>query len=173
MKKNKIMKLITVLLICVFCVNITAYASEEEIELEAEETVEYVEDNAEHSLEDYERYVEGIYNTSENARANLKGALVLGKSGTKLIADYDTTYPSTVSKIGVKNVKLQYKSSLGVWYTLITIDDRYRENASVYSGSFNTTGTYGRIYRLKATHYAYVNSVATETLSNQTGEFEF
>ena len=68
MKKNKIMKLITVLLICVFCVNITAYASEEEIELEAEETVEYVEDNAEHSLEDYERYVEGIYNTSENAR---------------------------------------------------------------------------------------------------------
>ena len=91
MKNNKFMKLITVLLVCVFCINITAYAAEEEIELEAEESVEYVEDNADYSLEDYERYVEGIYNTSENARASLGGLLVLAKSGTTLIADYDTT----------------------------------------------------------------------------------
>ncbi len=173
MKNNKFMKLITVLLVCVFCINITAYAAEEEIELEAEETVEYVEDNADYSSEDYERYVEGIYNTSENARASLNGVLYLGKSGTTLIADYDTTYSTVVSRLGVKNVKLQYKSSLGIWYTLITLDDRYRENARVYSGSFTTTGTYGRVYRLKATHYANVSSVATESKANQTGEFEF
>lgn len=145
------------------------YAAEEEIELDSNEEVEYVEGD---TVDEVDEYVDGIYNTNEYMRVNLTGLLRLIKSGTKLCGSYTTTYSYAVDRIGVKNVKLQYKGSLGVWYTLITLDDRYFTDKSTYTGSFTTTGAIGRTYRLKATHYIKDGS-RTETKENQTGNLTF
>lgn len=153
----------------VFCMNINVYAAEEEIELDCNEQVEYVEGG---SIDEVDSYVDGIYNTSVQARTGISAVIRLAKSGTTLYGSYTTSYTYAVDKIGVKNVKLQYKSSLGVWYNLITLDNRYVEDASFYAGSFTTTGTFGRTYRLKCTHYI-TNDSTTQTRSNETEELTF
>lgn len=165
--KNKY--LILLVSICVLCMNVNAYAAENEIELDSNEEIEYIEGDP---LEHFDAYVDGIYNTNENARVSITGVIRLGKSGTTLGANYSTSYTNVVDRIGVKNLKLQYKSSLGIWYTLITLDDRYVSNKSTYTGSFTTTGTFGRTYRLKCTHYITNNGV-TQTQSNETEELTF
>lgn len=141
----------------------------EEIELDSDEQVEYVEGG---DIGEIDEYVDGIYNTSEYARADISGVIRLAKSGTTLYGSYTTSYTYAVDRIGVKNVKLQYKSSLGVWYTLVTLDNRYVTNDSFYAGSFTTTGTFGRTYRLKCTHYI-TNDSTTQTRSNETEELTF
>lgn len=162
-------KLISCILVVVFCINMSVYAADDEIELESDERVEYTEGTV---IENLDEYVDGIYNISENARASMTGVIRLGRSGTTLHASYTTSYTVAVDKIGVKNVKLQYKSSLGIWYNLITLDNRYVTNDSFYAGSFSTTGTFGRTYRLKCTHYI-TNDSTTQTRSNETEELTF
>lgn len=145
------------------------YTKAAEIELDSDEQIEYVEGE---EIEEIDEYVDGIYNISEYARADISGVIRLAKSGTKLGGSYSTSYTYAVDKIGIKNLKLQYKSSLGIWYTLITLDDRYVTNDSLYAGSFTTTGTFGRTYRLKCTHYI-TNDGTTQTRDNVTGELTF
>ena len=169
MKQKKSKLLIVLLSICIFCMNINVYATETEIELDSDETVEFVEGEV---LENFDQYVDGLYNTSENVRVSITGVIRLAQSGTKLHGSYTTSYTYAVDKIGVKNVKLQYKSSLGIWYNLITLDNRYLTDASFYAGSFTTTGTFGRTYRLKCTHYI-TNNGTTQTRDNVTGELTF
>lgn len=149
--------------------SINAYAADDELELDSDEYVEYVEGGV---VETFDKYVDGIYNTNENARVSMTGVIRLAKSGTTLYGSYTTSYTYAVDRIGVKNVKLQYKSSLGVWYTLVTLDNRYVTNDSFYAGSFTTTGTFGRTYRLKCTHYI-TNDSTTQTRSNETEELTF
>ena len=60
----------------------------------------------------------------------------------------------------------------GIWYNLVTLDDRYFSNMSTYTGSFSTTGTFGRTYRLKCTHYI-TDDGTTKTRDNVTGELTF
>lgn len=158
-----------VLSIFVFCLNVNLYAKAEELELDSDEQVEYVENE---TIDEIDEYVDGIYNTSEYARADISGVIRLAKSGTNLHGSYSTSYTYAVDKIGVKNVKLQYKSSLGIWYNLITLDNRYVTNDSLYGGSFTTTGTFGRTYRLKCTHYI-TDDGTTKTRDNVTGELTF
>lgn len=169
MKKWRNKWLIVSLILVVFCMNVNVHAADNENELDSDEIVEYVEGEV---LENYDEYVDGIYNTSENARVSITGVIRLAKSGTKLGGSYTTSYTYAVDKIGVKNVKLQYKSSLGIWYNLITLDNRYVTNEAFYAGSFTTTGTFGRTYRLKCTHYI-TDSGVTQTQSNITGELTF
>lgn len=157
------------LLALLFCMNINVYAADDETELDSDEPIEYEENVV---IENWDRYVDGIYNTNENARVSITGVVRLGCSGTKLLGSYSTSYDYAVDKIGVKNVKLQYKSSLGIWYDLVTLDDRYFSNMSTYTGSFSTTGTFGRTYRLKCTHYI-TNDGTTQTRDNVTGELTF
>lgn len=145
------------------------YAEAKDIELDSNEQIEYVENE---EIGEIDEYVDGIYNTSEYARADISGVIRLAKSGTKLHGSYTTSYTYAVDKIGVKNVKLQYKSSLGIWYNLVTLDDRYVTNDSLYGGSFTTTGTFGRTYRLKCTHYI-TNGSTTQTRNNVTEELTF
>lgn len=167
--KNKWNKLNILLFILMLSININVHAASEETELDSDEQIEYEEGIV---IEDWDEYVDGIYNANPNARASITGVVRLGRSGSKLGGSYSTSYDYAVDKIGVKNVKLQYKSSLGIWYNLVTLDDRYVTNDSLYAGSFTTTGTFGRIYRLKCTHYI-TNDGTTQTRDNVTGELTF
>lgn len=169
MKQRKIKWIFWVLSVLFFCINVNIYVEAEEIELDSAEQVEYVEGE---EIGEIDEYVDGIYNTSEYARADISGVIRLAKSDTKLYGSYTTSYTYAVDKIGVKNVKLQYKSSLGIWYNLVTLDDRYFSNMSTYTGSFSTTGTFGRTYRLKCTHYI-TDDGTTKTRDNVTGELTF
>lgn len=157
------------MLIVVFCMNMTVYAADEEIELDSEEQIAYTEGD---TLDEIDQYVDGIYNVNEYMRATMSGLIQLSQSGAKLQANYSTGYTSTVDVIGVKNVKLQYKGSLKIWYTVITIDDRHVNNDSIYAGAFTCNGVVGRTYRLKATHYIKLGSY-TETRDNSTLELTF
>lgn len=162
-------KWIVFVIILTFGMNMSVYAAEEEIELDSNESVVYTEGD---TIDEVDQYVDGIYNVSEYMRASMTGLIRLAKSGTKLHGSYSTSYTHDVDRIGVKDVKLQYKGSLGIWYTIITLDDRYFTNESTYMGSFTTTGTIGRTYRLKATHYVKDGSYK-ETRNNVTGELTF
>lgn len=162
-------KLIILIFILTFSISMNSFAMGEEIELDSDEPVSYTEDD---TVGEVDQFVDGIYNVNEFARASMSGVIRLVQSGTKLQGSYSTSYTHDVDKIGVKNVKLQYKGSLKVWYTIVTLDDRYRKNESVYMGSFTTAGTIGRTYRLKATHYI-IDGVYTETRDNITGELTF
>lgn len=167
-KKNKYLALILILIL--ICCNMSVYAEElDDDEIDNGERVEYTEGE---SVDQIDQYVEGIYNSSENARATLTGMIRLAQSGTKLYGSYSSSYTYIASRIGVKNVKLQYKGSLGLWHTIITIDNRYFSNSATYTGSFTTTGVMGRVYRLKGTHYATYNG-STETRNNVTENLTF
>lgn len=143
-------------LIMVF--GMTLNVSAKEIDENNNEQLEFLEgENLNEEFGEPDQYVDGIYNVGENARANLTGLVRLSQYKTKLQADYSTGYSYKVSKLGIKNLKLQYKGSLGIWYTIITIDDRYRTDTMTYVGSFTCNGTIGRTYRLQGTHYAVVD----------------
>lgn len=150
------------------CFNMTAFATENDsitTEVNSFEELDSWTGESENS-------VDGIYNVYPNSRASMSGVLTLSKSGTKLYASYSTTYPSTVSRIGVKNVRLMYKSTLGLWNTIVTLDDRYETNSDSFLGAFSVTGTPGRTYTLSATHY-YKSSVSSESRYNETDELKF
>ena len=157
--------------VIVFCVSATVYAEEpEDISVEQQSFVKsdgYVDESGE-----IDQYVDGIYNVGANARASMTGLIRLYQSGTKLASVYSTTYTVDVNKIGVKNIKLQYKGSLGIWHTIITLNDEYRNNASVFQGSFSCSGVIGRVYRVKGTHYI-IDDVYSEYRDNVTGELTF
>lgn len=160
-------------LILIFSVGMTAYAEEDDSEPVDIEQSSFTEDsNLWEEMTESDPYVNGIYNVGENARANMTGIVRLGKSGSKLIADYSTVYTYSVDRIGVKNIKLQYKGSLGIWHNVITLDDRYRTNSGAYQGAFSCSGVIGRTYRLKGTHYI-INGSYTETRNNVTLELDF
>lgn len=157
------------ILICLFDIDVLAA----EIELDSEEQVQYVEgEGLDDTWGEPDQYVDGLYNLGKNARADLTGIVRLSQYKTKLQADYSTSYAYKVSKIGVKNLQLQYKSSLGIWYNIIKFDDRHFTNASDYLGVFTCNGTIGRTYRLKCTHYV-VDNGSTKTRDNITGELKF
>lgn len=162
-------KWIVLICILIFGMNMNVYAAEDENESGSEEQASVIEEDI---VDEVDQYVDGIYNVSPNARASMVGIIRLSQAGTKLQANYSTTYTSTVDKIGVKNIKLEYKSSLGLWYTILTFDDRYRTNKSSYSGSFTCNGVVGRTYRLKATHYI-INGSYSESRNNVTGTLTF
>ncbi len=165
---NKIKKLFILIVIMVLSMNLTAFAAESDsaaIEVESFEEL----DNWEGEID---QSVDGIYNTSSAARAALTGTLQLSKSGTKVVAQYASTYSTTVNRIGVQNVRLMYKNALRVWDTIVTLDDRYRTNASTYAGAFTVTGTYGRVYMLSCTHY-YVDTLSSGTKYNETDGLTF
>lgn len=164
---NKI-KVVFVICVLVFCMNISALAADNDsIDTEVSSFQEHDEWNG-----TIDQSVEGIYNTSPNSRVSLTGILNLAQSGTSLVARYSTTYPSSVNRIGVRNIRLMYKTTLGVWNTIVTLDDRYRTNASSYLGSFSVTGTPGRTYMLSATHY-YKDTVSSDSKYNETGSLKF
>ncbi|MDD7388576.1 MAG: hypothetical protein PUG60_02755 [Lachnospiraceae bacterium] len=157
----------------IFCFEITAFAEEDDsepIDIEQSSFTEY--DDVFYSVDEFEQYVDGIYNVSENARTNMTGVIRLGKTGSKLFASYSTVYSYPVDKIGVKNIKLQYKGSLGIWHDITTLDNRYSTNASAYQGGFSCTGVIGRVYRLKGTHYV-IDGSYTETRNNVTDTITF
>lgn len=160
-----------IILICAltFCLNIRVYAMDDETEMDNVEQMTFVEED---TINEVDQFVDGIYNVSPNARASMVGVIQLSQAGTKLQANYSTTYTSAVDKIGVKNIKLEYKGSLGLWHTIITLDDRYRTNKSSYSGSFTCSGIVGRTYRLQSTHYI-IDGSYTETRNNITGNLTF
>lgn len=161
---------IVFLFIMVFCFSVNANASEGEKELDSDEKVDYEENGL--LIEDIDQYVDGIYNTSDLARTGLTGIVRLAQGKSKLQASYSTSYTYDVDKIGVKNVKLEYKGSLKVWHTIVTLDNRYVTNDSTYAGYFTCDGTFARTYRLKATHYVTING-STQTKNNVTGELTF
>lgn len=165
---NKMKRWIVLTLFVVLSMNLTVFAADSDsIETEIESFEELG------SWEgDIDQSVYGIYNVAPGARAVLTGTLQLSQSGTKVVAQYATTYPNAVSRIGVRNVRLMYKNSLKVWNTIVTLDDRYRTNVSTYAGAFSVTGTYGRVYMLSCTHY-YTNSVSSGTQYNETSELTF
>lgn len=159
-------------MIMMFCMSMNAYAAESVAEDEIE--ANSVEQNAFEEgavIDQWDTYLENT-TTGEERAASILGIVRLGRSGTKLGGNYSTAYDYDVDKIGIKNLKLQYKTSLGVWKTLVTLDNRYVTNDSLYAGSFTTTGVVGRTYRLKCTHYI-TDDGKTQTRSNQTGEVEF
>lgn len=159
-------------IILVLCLNTTVYAQENDNEIsdELESFVEY--DGQPDELEEIDQYVDGIYNVGVNARASMSGVIRLYQSGSKLASSYSTEYSHTVNKIGVKNIKLQYKGSLGIWHTIITLSDRYRTNASAYQSSFSCSGVVGRVYRVTGTHYI-IDGSYTQERDNVTGELTF
>ena len=170
---NKTMKkiniLLSLLLVFVLCINMTAYAEDDSESIDTEQS-SFTEIDGE--AIDFVEYVDGIYNVSKNARASMTGVIRLGKNGSKLFANYSTDYTYAVDKIGIKNLKLQYKGSLGIWHNIITLDNRYSTNSSTYQGGFSCSGVIGRTYRLKATHYV-INGSYTETRNNVTENFTF
>lgn len=168
MKKNR-NRLISIIVVLVFCLNVNVYAADVNTELDS---VEKMDDIDENMFEQLDQYVDGLYNISEAARSDVTGIIRLGQSGTKVCASYSTSYTHTVDRIGVKNVALQYKSSLKIWYDIITFDNEYRTNKSMYAGSFTCNGTFARVYRLKATHYITDNG-STQSEFNVTGEMTF
>lgn len=140
------------ILICIltFCMNINVCAADDEDESVNEEQTSFIEGDV---VDTVDQYVDGIYNVGPNARAYMTGVIQLSQVGSKLQAYYATSYTSTVDRIGVKNIKLDYKGSLGVWYNIITLEDRYLTNKSTYTGAFTCNGVFNRTYRLQATHY--------------------
>lgn len=163
-----------ILLACIllFSMSMTVFAEgeTEDISTEQDSFIEY--DGQQIDFGEQDSYVDGIYNVGPNARANMVGIIRLVKSGTKLGASYSTDYTYAVDKIGLKNIKLDYKGSLGIWHNIITLDNRYNTNASSYQGAFSCTGVIGRTYRLKATHYI-IDGSYTETRNNVTEDFTF
>lgn len=147
---KKLSKWIVLVFVLLFCLNINVCAAEDENESINVELESFIE---EETVDEVDQFVDGIYNVGPNARASMTGMLRLSQAGTKIQADYSTSYTSTVDRIGIKNIKLDFKGSLGVWYNIITLDDRYRTNKSTYSGFFTCNGVPGRTYRLQATHY--------------------
>lgn len=174
MKRNliKISKLFSIVAILFFSIGMTVNA-EEDLESVDTECSSFTE-NDELWNENFEgdQYVDGIYNVSGNARASMTGVIRLCQSDGKLVANYSTSYTYSVDKIGVKNIKLQYKGSLGIWHDIITLDNRYRTNAAAYQGAFSCSGVIGRVYRLKGTHYI-VDGSYTETRNNVTDTLTF
>lgn len=166
MKKTK--KIISlIMLLCIITnINIVASAQEESTDVEVNS---FSEDNAP-AFKESDPYVDGIYNTG--ARSAMTGLVRLYKSGSKVCALYSTVYTSKVDQIGVKDIKLQYKGSLGVWHTIVSINNRYSTNDSSYQGSFSCTGVLGRTYRLKATHYI-IDGIGSESKNNETGGLTF
>lgn len=166
-------KLVILSVIMIFSMGMTAYAEEDDSEPVDVEQSSFVEDNnLWEEIGESDTYVDGIYNIGTNARVSMTGVIRLGKSGSKLIADYSTVYTVSVDRLGVKNIKLQYKGSLGIWHNAITLDDRYRTNAAAYQGAFSCDGVIGRTYRLKGTHYV-INGSYTETRNNVTDTLTF
>lgn len=165
---NKIKKVIALIMVVVLSMNITVLAAGTDdisTEVNSFEEVESWEG-------EIDQYVDGKYNTSSNARAAITGALRLAQSGTKVVCSYSTSYSTSVSRIGVRNVRLMYLTSLKVWNTIVTLDDRYCTNDSLYAGSFTVTGTYNRTYMASCTHY-YTNTVSSVSKYNETGELTF
>lgn len=172
-KLIKISKLLSLILIMVLSINMTVFAEDDDSEPIDTEQSSFIEDDEQiQEPEDFDQYVDGIYNVGKNARASMTGVIRLGRSGTKLIANYSTDYTQKVDRIGVKNITLQYKGALGIWHTITTLDDRYSTNTSSYQGAFSCSGVVGRTYRLKATHYI-VNGSYTETRNNITDNLTF
>lgn len=161
-----------ILLVLVCSMGITVCAEDDLEDISVEQMSFEENDGSSYEAGENDQYVDGIYNVGVNARASMTGVIRLLKSGSKLGASYSTDYTHTVDKIGVKNVKLDYKGSLGIWHNIITLDNRYRTNASTYLGSFTCTGVVGRTYRLKATHYI-IDGSYTETRNNVTLDFTF
>ena len=83
--KNKWNKFNILLIVLVLSMNINVYAANEEIELDSDEQIEYEEDI---SIENWDEYVDGIYNTNANARVSITGVVRLGRSGSKLGGSY-------------------------------------------------------------------------------------
>lgn len=178
MKKIQIKKLSGFLMVCLMFFSFSIQAFAEEIEVESDEQWDYIENDPDHYIENPENYVDGIYNdvvdeNELNAKsASLTGIIRLASSDGELFASYTTSYPYTATKIGVKNVKLQYQNSLKIWTNAITLDDRHRTNSSYYTGYFTCRGVFNRTYRLKATHYVVYNG-KTQTKSNITETLKF
>lgn len=170
-KRRKTNKWIFMFLIMLFGMSLNVSAKE--IVVNNDEQLELTEgENLREKWGEPDQYVEGLYNVGKNARADLTGMIQLSQYKTKVQADYSTSYSYDVSKIGIKNLKLQYKGSLGIWYTIVTFDDRHVTNDSLYMGSFTCNGTIGRTYRLQGTHYAVVNGT-TKTRFNTTEGLTF
>lgn len=168
----KIGKLLCILSILVFSINITAYAEENVEDAEIEQTSFIKHDGSWEEIDEFDQYVDGIYNVSNNARTAMSGVIRLCQSGTKLCCNYSTSYSYNVNKIGVRNIKLQYKGSLGIWHTIITLDNEYRNNASDFMGSFSCSGVVGRTYRVKGTHYISDDNYS-ESRNNETEGLTF
>ncbi len=165
---NKVKKIVALVIVMVLCISVTAFAAESDditTEVNSFEEVESWEGEV-------DQYVDGKYNISSNARAALTGTLRLSQSGSTLVSSYSTTYSYDVDKIGIRNVRLMYLTSLKVWNTIVTLDNRYRTDASTYAGAFTITGTFGRTYMLSATHYV-TNGSTTQTKYNETSELTF
>lgn len=160
------------LLILILSMGITVCAESDEEDTNVEQMSFEEIEGAQYEIDENDRYVDGLYNVNGNARASMTGVIRLVKSGTKLVANYSTDYTHSVDKIGLKNIKLDYKGSLGIWHNIITLDNRYSTNVSAYQGAFSCTGVIGRTYRLKATHYI-IDGSYTETRNNVTENFTF
>ncbi|MDY2626725.1 MAG: hypothetical protein SOW08_00180 [Lachnospiraceae bacterium] len=168
----KIEKFFVFVLVLVFGLSITAYAEDDSENIDVEQSSFVSNVGQWNSIEDFEQCVDGIYNVNDNARASMSGVIRLYQSGTKLCCNYSTSYTYDVNKIGVKNIKLQYKGSLGIWHTIITLNDEYRRNASDFMGSFSCNGVVGRTYRAKGTHYISDDSYS-ESRNNETEGLTF
>lgn len=175
-KLRKASRIIAIILVMALCMGMSVSAddeTEEDMEAVDTEQMSFSEDEGQLTdIDEFDQYVDGIYNVGKNARAAMSGVIRLGRSGTKLISNYSTVYTYSVDRIGVKNIKLQYKGSLGIWHTIITLDDRYYTNKATYMGSFSCSGVIGRTYRMKGTHYI-INGSYTETRNNVTLELDF
>lgn len=176
MKQIKKLSCLMMACLIIFCFEIQASAQEtDEVELESDEQWEYVENDPADQNIALDAYVDGIYNDSNvaNARsASLTGVIRLASSSQKLYASYTTTYPYVATKVGVKNIRLQYQNSLKVWTNAIKIDDRHVNNDSFYTGYFTCNGVFNRTYRLKVTHYVVYNG-KTQTKTNVTENLKF
>ena len=172
MKQIKIKKIGCLLMVCLMVFSFSIPVSAEEEELESDEQWTYVENDPADLNVVPESYVDGIYNDNPNARTSLTGVIRLSVANNKLYASYTTTYPYAATKIGVKNIKLQYQNSLKIWTNAIKIDDRHATNDTFYTGYFSCNGIFNRTYRLKATHYV-VYKGKTQTKSNVTGTLKF
>lgn len=173
-------KVLVFLVLVTLCWNGTAYAQgaentgEESVEQELNSFVEY--EGEAPDFGEIDQSVNGINDVMPGARENLLGMIRLYQSGTRLCCVYSTSYTTNAKRIGVKNLKLQYKGTLGLWRTIVTIDDKYRENASEFLASFSCDGVKGRVYRVTATHY--IKGLTgkpnyTESKNNQTGNLTF
>ncbi|MDY2626735.1 MAG: hypothetical protein SOW08_00230 [Lachnospiraceae bacterium] len=169
---RKLERIMVFVVLAVFCLNITVCAQENDVDIscEQESFVEY--DDQINDIGEIDQYADGIYNVGTNARASMSGLIRIYQSSSKLACVYSTEYSHTVNKVGVKNIKLQYKGSLGIWHNIITLDDRYATNTTEYMGSFSCTGVVGRVYRVKGTHYI-VDGSYTQSRDNVTGELTF
>lgn len=174
-KKTSVKKLLLAVLIMVFSLSLTAYAQETEEDEMGDGVVEQADYTENVNLEDLgepDQIVYGENNTSTNARVSMTGVLELAQYGTKVGGSYSTSYTYAVSRIGVKNMKLQYKNILGIWVTAVNIGERYTTNSSLHGGSFTCSGVDGRTYRLKATHYVIVDGTTIER-DNATDSMKF